>query len=171
MEQNGAVEPALSSTCTQGRGRTVAAAPLPLLARPMRALLAAAAVAFALAALASAPDALALAHAPGGAVAPSAPQAGGAQYGMAGRPPPTRPTVARLSVPRTARPGRPPRIVLRIEEPGVGTVYVRAAIVSLQTHGVVTTRTMGWVHTGRNVVMHWSGRARLGPGAYHVSLM
>ena len=29
---------------------------------------------------------------------------------------------------------------------------------------------MGWVHTGRTLVMHWSGRARLAPGAYHVTV-
>jgi hypothetical protein len=73
-------------------------------------------------------------------------------------------------VPRSAKVGRPPHIVLRIEEAGVGTVYVRAAITSLQTRRTVVTRTLGWVHTGRNVVLHWPGRSRLGPGAYHVSI-
>jgi hypothetical protein len=169
MEQNSAAESALRRTSTHGRGRTVAIVP----AHPRRARAAvflAAVAALALPVLGEAPDAAALAHSPGGARAPSAPRSGGVEYGVAIRSAAVQPTIVRLSVRHTAPPGRPPRIVLRVEEPGVRTVFVRAAITSLVTRRTVTRRTLGWVRTGRNIVMHWSGRARLTPGAYHVSI-
>jgi hypothetical protein len=166
MEQDSAAEAALRCTSTHGRGPTVADAPAGAPRRPLAAIVAA----LALPLLWGAPDAAALAHSPGGARAPSWPRSGGVEYGVATRSGAGRPTIARLSVPRTAHAGRPPRIVLRINEPGVGTVYVHAAITSLKTHRTVTARTVGWMHTGRNIVMHWSGRARLRPGAYHVSI-
>jgi len=108
---------------------------------------------------------------PGGAQAPSAPRAGGAEYGVlelaaASR----RPMVRELNVPRAAPAGRPPRVTLKIDEPGVGTVSVRVAVVDLSTRRPVLVVMMGWIHTGRRVPVSWPRGARLSPGSYHVSL-
>jgi hypothetical protein len=170
MREHGAAEPALASTLTHGRAPTVAVAlpmPCPTLAR---ALLAALVAALTLLSAVFAPGTDALAHAPGGTRAPSAPRSGGVEYGVATLSSTPRPEIARLSVPRSARAGAPPAVVLRIEEPGVGTVYVRAAITSLRTRAAVVVTTLGWVHTGRDVVVRWPAHSHLSPGTYHVSV-
>ena len=107
----------------------------------------------------------------GGTQAPSAPRAGGVEYGvleLAAKS--RRPVVRELNVPSTAPAGRPPRVTLRLDEHGVGTVSVRVAVVNLSTRRPVLVVAMGWVHTGRRVSVGWPRRARLRPGSYQVSL-
>jgi murein DD-endopeptidase MepM/ murein hydrolase activator NlpD len=61
-------------------------------------------------------------------------------------------------------------VTLRLDEPGVGTVSARVAVVDLSTRRPVLVVAMGWVHTGRRVSISWPRGARLRPGRYHVSL-
>ncbi len=114
--------------------------------------------------------ALALKGAPGGTQAPSAPSAGGSEYGVPARAPRVRPVVSRLSVPRTATVGRPPRVALRIDERGVGTVYVQVLVIDVATHTAAASATMGWSHTGRTLTVRWPAHAKLAPGSYQVSV-
>ena len=107
----------------------------------------------------------------GGAQAQSAPLAGGSEYGVTAQVTPTaRPVVSELSVPSTTTAGRPPRVVLRIDEPGVGTVQVNLTVIDLSTHKPVITVGMGWVHTGRRLTVNWPQRATLKAGSYRVSV-
>jgi murein DD-endopeptidase MepM/ murein hydrolase activator NlpD len=96
---------------------------------------------------------------------------GGSEYGP---PPPTavslRPVVSELSVATPATAGRPPRVVLRIDEPGVGTIAVQVAVTLLNTHARVIAVSMGWVHTGRALTVAWPRGATLAPGGYQVSV-
>ena len=57
----------------------------------------------------------------GAAQAPSAPLAGGSQYGV--RLAPVQPVVTLFSVPSSAPPGRPPRVALSIDELRVAAVH------------------------------------------------
>jgi biotin carboxyl carrier protein len=83
---------------------------------------------------------------------------------------PPRPVVSELSVVSVAPAGRPPRVVLRIDEQGVGTVAVRVAVTLLATHARVIAVSMGWVHTGRTLIVAWPHGATLTPGGYRVSV-
>jgi Peptidase family M23 len=105
----------------------------------------------------------------GGVQAPSAPQAGGSEYGVLTRAA-SQPVVSELSVPSTATPGRPPRVRLRIDERGVATVDVTVAVNDLSTRKSAIVVRMGWVHTGRRLVVSWPHGATLSAGAYHVSV-
>ena len=104
----------------------------------------------------------------GAAEAPSAPLAGGSEYGVRMAPP--QPVVTVFTVPATAPPGRPPRVALRIDERGVATVNVRVSVHDLSTRRAVAVLRLGWVRTARTVVVSWPRRIRLAPGIYHVSL-
>jgi biotin carboxyl carrier protein len=106
----------------------------------------------------------------GGAAAPSAPLSGGSEYGLASPASGLRPVVTRLSVPSSAVPGRPPRVLLRIDEAHVGTVNVTVAINDLSTRRPAVVVALGWVHTGRTLSVAWPRAARLKPGSYHVSV-
>lgn len=113
----------------------------------------------------------ALSNAPGGVRAPSSPQAGGSEYGvLAAAPSSARPTVAGLSVPASAPPGAPPRVLLRIDEPATISVDVRVTVTSLSTRRPVLVVALGWVPTGRTLSVRWPAHAKLAPGVYHVSL-
>lgn len=96
---------------------------------------------------------------------------GGSEYGA---PPPAvaspRPVVSELNVASTATAGRPPRVVLRIDEQGVGTVAVQVAVIRLVTHARVVAVSLGWVHTGRALTVAWPRNATLEPGSYQVSV-
>jgi biotin carboxyl carrier protein len=105
----------------------------------------------------------------GGVQAPSAPQAGGSEYGVLARAA-SHPVVSELSVPSTATPGRPPRVTLRIDESGVGTVNVTVAVNDLSTRKSTIVVSMGWVHTERTLTVSWPRGATLKAGAYHVSV-
>ncbi|HEX7609379.1 MAG TPA: M23 family metallopeptidase [Solirubrobacteraceae bacterium] len=113
----------------------------------------------------------ALSGVPGGAQAPSAPQTGGSEFGVPARvlvrP---RPIVSRLSVPRSAAAGVPPRATLALEEAGVGTVYVTLVIISVATRRTVLSTVLGWQRTGRTLSVRWPASARLAAGAYRLSV-
>jgi Peptidase family M23 len=117
----------------------------------------------------AASPAMAIAGVPGGAQAPASPVAGGSEYGVAVAEA-GRPLVTHLSVPRSAVAGRPPRISLRIDEKGVGTVYLQVTIVNLKTHRAAVIALMGWSHTGRTLVVPWPSNARLNPGTFQVTV-
>jgi biotin carboxyl carrier protein len=107
----------------------------------------------------------------GGAQAPSAPLAGGSEYGVSTPPPVAdRPVVRELSVPTAAPTGRPPRVALRIDEHGGGTVAAQVAVYDLSTRKLLILVNMGWVYTGRTLTVSWPRSATLGPGSYHVGL-
>jgi hypothetical protein len=118
--------------------------------------------------------AVALSGAPGGAQAPSepsAPLAGGSEYGVPTRVQAVRPVVSKLVVPKTATAGRPPRVLLRIDERGVGTVYVQVLVTNVATHAVAAAATLAWSHTGRTLGVKWPTGATLSPGSYQVSVV
>jgi len=108
---------------------------------------------------------------PGGVQAPAAPLAGGSEYGVITHvASAARPRVSELSVPRTATPGRPPRVTLRIDEPGVRTVNVQVLVIDLFAHNTVITASLGWLRTGRSIAVAWPRGSRLGAGSYQVRL-
>ena len=119
----------------------------------------------------SAAPALGIAGVPGGAQAPSAPAAGGSEFGVPAHVIETvRPVVSALAVPTSATAGRPPKVTLRIEEQGVGTVYLQVKIINLATHHSSVVATMGWSHTGRTLTVAWPTGATLAAGSYQVSV-
>jgi biotin carboxyl carrier protein len=114
---------------------------------------------------------LAQADVAGGTQAPSAQLTGGSEYGVASRVVPAqRPVISEMSVPSTATAGRPPRVILRIDETGVGTVQVTVTVISLSTRKPVITVRMGWVHTGRRLTVSWPRSVTLKPGSYKLRL-
>jgi biotin carboxyl carrier protein len=124
-----------------------------------------------LALLCGAGPASALANAPGGAEAPSSaptPNLAVALPVHAARH--GRPVIASLSVPKTATAGPPPRVALRINEPGVAYVYVQVTISSLSTRAPVVVASLGWVRTGRTLNIEWPSHATLAGGSYQVSV-
>jgi biotin carboxyl carrier protein len=124
-----------------------------------------------LALLGGAGPAVALTGVPGGVEAPSSTQTSGAAAEVpvhaATRP---RPVIASLSVPKTASPGRPPRVALRIDEPGVAYVYVQVTVSSLSARSPVVLASLGWVRTGRTIVVAWPPHATLAAGSYQLSV-
>jgi murein DD-endopeptidase MepM/ murein hydrolase activator NlpD len=107
----------------------------------------------------------------GGARSPTVALSGGSEYGVYTQAVSTaRPVVSQLSVPGTAVPGRPPRVALRIDETGVGTVNVGVTVTDLATGRLAIAVGMGWVRTGRTVTVRWPRGATLKPGSYEVSL-
>jgi hypothetical protein len=106
---------------------------------------------------------------PGGTAAPS--QAAGAA-GTSARSGGTaqRPVLSLLSVPRTATAGAPPRVGLRFDEAGVGTVHVQVAVTDPATHRVVLNADLGWVRTARTTYVRWRAGASLSPGSYVLSV-
>ena len=107
----------------------------------------------------------------GGAQAPSAPLAGGIEYGVPVRKVAVqRPGPSTMRIPTTAIPGPPPRLLLRIDESGVGTVNASVIVLSVSTHTPAITVNMGWVHTARTMAVRWPRGRTLAPGEYEVSL-
>jgi murein DD-endopeptidase MepM/ murein hydrolase activator NlpD len=103
--------------------------------------------------------------------APSAPQAGGSEYGVSVRVVQVpRPVISALRVPTSATAGRPPKVTLRLEETGVETVYVQVKVINLATHHSSLVATMGWSHTGRTLTVAWPAGAQLAAGSYQVSV-
>ncbi len=111
----------------------------------------------------------ALSGVPGGTTAPASPKVGGIEYGFPARVV-QHPVITLLSVPSAARAGAPPRVVLRLDEKGVGTVYVRVSVTDLASHRAAVVANMGWSHTGRTLTVRWPSGARLAPGTYEVSV-
>src|SRR5947209_9815106 len=96
-----------------------------------------------------------------GAGGASASRVGGSQYGVTPPPPAAgRPVVSELNAPRTAKPGRPPLVTLRIDEKGVGTVRLRVTVSDLPTGRPIVISDMGWVHTARTLAVRWPRGAR-----------
>jgi hypothetical protein len=111
------------------------------------------------------------ANPPGGAVAPAGPQAGGSEFGVQPRGLGTsRPVATQLVVPSTAPAGRPPRVTLRIDEPGVSSVAIAVTVTDLVSRARVLLAQLGWVPTGRTITVRWPRGARLKAGSYRVSL-
>jgi len=140
----------------------------------MRCLRTAASLALAsLTLLCCAVPAAALTDTSGGVQAPSSTQV---SAGTAATPTPVhasgrvRPTLAGFSVPKTAAAGRPPRVSLRIAEPGVASVDVQVIITALSTRRAVVVASLGWVRTGRTIVVAWPAHSALVPGSYEVSV-
>jgi biotin carboxyl carrier protein len=107
----------------------------------------------------------------GGVQAPSAPQAGGSEYGVVVRAVPrVRPVISALRVPATATAGPPPKVTLRLDEQGVGTVYVQVKVINLATHHSSVVATMGWSHVGRTLTVAWPAGAQLAAGSYELSV-
>jgi biotin carboxyl carrier protein len=106
----------------------------------------------------------------GGSQAPSSQRAGGSEYGVQVQPARQRPLVSKLSVPRTASPGSPPQVRFEIVETGVRTVSVQVSVISIVTHRIAVSASLGWVHTGRTLAVRWPRGAALVPGSYQVSL-
>jgi hypothetical protein len=105
----------------------------------------------------------------GGAQAPSAPLAGGSEYGLSSTTS-RHPVVTTLSVPATSLPGRPPRVTFRIDEARVGTVDATVAVNDLSMRRPAVVASLGWVHTGRTLSVSWPHGATLKAGTYHVSV-
>lgn len=123
----------------------------------------------ALALCSTATQALAIASLPGGAPAPSSSAAGGSEYGVvqhivAG----THPVLSAIHVPSGTIAGPPPRVTLRLDEKGVGTVYLQVKLISLASHHSSVVATMGWSHTGTTLTVAWPAGAQLAPGSYAV---
>jgi hypothetical protein len=108
---------------------------------------------------------------PGGVQAPSSSQVAAGGHGVplraASAP---RPVVALLSVPKVIVAGHPPRVSLRVNEPGVASVDVQVGVDALSTHEAVIVANLGWVRTGRTVTVTWPANAALTPGSYQVSV-
>lgn len=119
--------------------------------------------------LCAASPASALTGSPGGAQAPSSPQAGGIEYGVSAGPP-VRPLISALSVPTSGLAGPPPKVMLRLDEKGVGTVYLQILITNLASHRAAVVANMGWSHTGRTLAVRWPRGATLAPGSYQISV-
>lgn len=105
----------------------------------------------------------------GGTAAPAAPQAGGSQFGVRSGTP-GRPVIHEFYVPASVVSGGPPHIALRIDERGVGTVRARVVFLPVRDAGSLLRVDLGWVHTGRRIVLRWPVSARLRPGSYIVRL-
>src|SRR5271165_2271853 len=79
------------------------------------------------------------------------------------------PVLTALSVPRTSTVGRPPKVTLRVSQPGAETVYLKVKLTSLSgTPGTAILVRMGWVHTERTLTVSWPSGATLAAGSYHV---
>ncbi len=148
---------AISATTATARARRVAA------------LLAAAAPIALAGALSLVPSAHAT-NSNGGVQSPSDAQSGGSEYGVSRASAVVHPVVTSFAAPSTAVPGRPPRVMMRIDEPHVATVDVTVAVHDLSTRKAALVARMGWIHTGRTIAVVWPHGATLGAGAYHVSV-
>jgi murein DD-endopeptidase MepM/ murein hydrolase activator NlpD len=125
-----------------------------------------------LALLCAVAPAAALPDTAGGVQAPSSTQPSGS---AAAAPAPahasrTQPYLASFSVPKAAAAGRPPRVSLRIEEPGLASVDVQVTVSAAATRRAVVVAHLGWVRTGRTIVVVWPAHATLTPGSYEVSV-
>jgi murein DD-endopeptidase MepM/ murein hydrolase activator NlpD len=107
----------------------------------------------------------------GGVQAPSVPQAGGSEYGVPMQAVPReRPVIGALHVPATATAGPLPKVTLRLEERGVGTVYLQVKVINLATHHSSVVATMGWSHVGHTLAVSWPAGAQLAVGSYELSV-
>lgn len=108
----------------------------------------------------------------GGAQAPSAPAAGGVEFGVAtsAAKRPAGPVVSALSVQSLVAAGAMPRVTLRLDERGVRTVYAGVSVSELESHRQVLAVSIGWTRTGRTLTLRWPKHASLKPGSYSLSV-
>ena len=121
----------------------------------------------------AASPARAISGAPGGAAAPTESESSATTKTGAAlvpyRPAGAHPVLTALSVPKTSPVGRPPKVTLKVSEPGVETVYVKVKITPLAgTPGSAVLVRMGWVHTERTLTVSWPSGVTLAAGSYHV---
>ena len=121
----------------------------------------------------AASPARAISGAPGGAAAPTESESSATTKTGAAlvpyRPAGAHPVLSALSVPKTSPVGRPPKVTLKVSEPGVGTVYLKIKITPLAgTPGSAVLVRMGWVHTERTLTVSWPSGVTLAAGSYHV---
>jgi murein DD-endopeptidase MepM/ murein hydrolase activator NlpD len=105
----------------------------------------------------------------GGAGAPT--ETGAAEYGV----PVVRRTVVRpvaglLAVPASVVSGTTPKIVVRIDEPGVRHVTARVVVLRTPGNDPVARIALGRVGTGRSVRVPWPKGVALAAGSYLVRL-
>jgi biotin carboxyl carrier protein len=82
-----------------------------------------------------------------------------------------RPAVGEFSVPaRATAGGRLPRIVVRIDEPGVHSVHARVVLIPFGHHRSPVRIDLHTIPTGRRIVVRWPGGATLARGRYRVRL-
>ena len=117
-----------------------------------------------------APGALAIPEDPGGV---SAPVEGAALAPTAGRPyaakradTPRAPTLSALSVSQPAKPGTPPQVTLKLDDPSGQSVYVQVNLQSRVSSHTSITAHLGWVASGRTATVAWPKGARLAAGSY-----
>jgi murein DD-endopeptidase MepM/ murein hydrolase activator NlpD len=60
--------------------------------------------------------------------------------------------------------------MFRIDERGVATVAAQVTVMSLATHKASVVAALGWVRTGRTLVVRWPSAATLAPGSYQVGV-
>jgi hypothetical protein len=125
-------------------------------------------VATALAALLLA--AAAQANSNGGVQSPSSALSGGSEYAVSRASAVTHPVVTILTMPSTSVAGRPPRVVMRLDEPHVATVNVTVAVHDLTTRQAALVARMGWIHTGRTIAVVWPHGATLKAGSYRLGV-
>ena len=118
----------------------------------------------------TAAPALAVSGAPGGTQAPSSPAAGGVEYGLPVRATQLHPVITALDVPSSAIAGTPPKVTLRLDERGVGTVYLDVVVTNVATRRAALVARMGWSHTGRTLTVRWPAGASLAVGSYQLSV-
>ena len=107
----------------------------------------------------------------GVAQAPSQSQTGGSEYAAPGRlAQAPRPVLSALRSPTSATAGPPPKVTLRLQEQGVGTVYLQVKVINLATHHSSLVATMGWSHTGRTLTVAWPAGSLLAAGSYLLSV-
>jgi hypothetical protein len=115
-------------------------------------------------------EALALAGVPGGSRAPSSPEAGGVEFGFPARVALPHPAITALSSPTTMTAGAPPKVTVRIDERGVGTVEVEVVVRDVTTRHAALVARMGWSHTGRTLLVQWPAGASIAPGSYELTV-
>lgn len=107
----------------------------------------------------------------GVAQAPSQSQTGGSEYAARGRlAQAPRPVLSALRSPASATAGPPPKVTLRLQEQGVGTVYLQVKVINLATRHSSLVATMGWSHTGRTLTVAWPAGSLLAVGSYLLSV-
>jgi hypothetical protein len=107
----------------------------------------------------------------GAAHVPSAPRAGGSEYGaLVGSGGGTPPVLSVFEVPGAVVAGKPPRVRLRVDSPHAGTVHVKVILYTTSAREPLIAINMGWVHTGRALSVRWPRGTRLATGDYRIAV-
>jgi murein DD-endopeptidase MepM/ murein hydrolase activator NlpD len=106
----------------------------------------------------------------GGAPAPS--QTGGSEYGgVLARAHPVRPVARVFTVnPKVVVAPRLPRLRVRVDQPGSGTVRARLVFIPRSETGAIVRIDAGELPTGKRVAVNWPAGSQLAPGRYLVRL-